>query len=177
MKFNSIAIAAVVALAVMTQAAQAQVSDSQTFRVIVPQNISITAPTPLVVDTHDGTDGDFAMPPQLWNVRGNVAAGVTVSFQVDSPFVHTTDGTQIIDASMNVASPINTVGPAVWTSTGATTVATDYAGGSNTATVTYVSDAPGRGDFAVSVAFRGGSFGSFLAGSYETTVTGTVTQN
>ncbi len=168
---------ALVAMGALAQTAQAQVSDQQTFRVIVPSNILITAPTPLVQDTHDGTDGDFALLPQLWNVRGNVATGVTVNFVVDAPFTHTTDNTQVRDASISVAAPINTVGPAAWTVAGSSSAATDYANSVDTATVTYSSNQPGRGDFAVSVAFKGGAFGSFLAGNYETTVTGTVSAN
>ncbi|MEZ5941455.1 MAG: hypothetical protein R3C18_08700 [Planctomycetaceae bacterium] len=178
MKTKILAVAALVAAVAIPQIANAQASDSQLFRVIVPSNISITAPVATVSDTHDGADGDFGLPPQLWNVRGNVSGGVSVTWVVGSPFIHTTDSSQVIDARIAVAAPINTVGPATWTSSGATSASTSTSTATpRTASVTYVSDGPGRGDFGVSVSFQGGSYGSFLAGSYETTVTGTVTQN
>ena len=175
MNLNKILIAAVVAMGAMAPSAFAQVSDVQTFQVLVPSSISILAPTPLVTDTHDGSDGDFAFLPQLWNVRGNVSTGVTVDFTVDGPFVHVTDNTQVRDAQLTVASPIN-VGASAWSlASGSNSVAT--AGTGTTGTVTYSTTGPSTGDFAVTVAFKGGTFGTFLAGVYETTVTGTVTQN
>lgn len=155
-------------------AANAQSTDSQIFTVRVPQNISITAPSDLLIN-HDLSDADQAFAAQAWDVRGNTAAGVTVNFTVNTPFVHQTNNTFKRDAKLSLVKG-TTSGPANWTVTSSTDQ-TNYAGSKNNATVTATSDGSGRANMLVSVSFITGDVGSVLSGDYVTTVIGTVSAN
>lgn len=154
--------------------AEAQVTASQKFTVTVPTNIDITAPSDVAI-THDESDNDQAFPAQQWNVRGNIAAGVSVSFSTDQAFTHTTDSSFQRDAKLDLALA-SSDGPAVW-SVGVASDTTDYANADGQATVQASSDGVGSAAFDLSVTFITDTFGSFAAGDYETTVTGTVTAN
>lgn len=154
--------------------AQTTATATQKFKVIVPANISITAPANVVI-THDQTDNDQAFPPQQWTVRGNTLAGVAVSFSTQSPFVHTTDPTFKRDAQLSLGvGP--TTGPATWNITTASD-ATNYLNADDTATVTASSSGIGKAVFQVNMKFLTNGFGTFAAGDYESTVVGTVTSN
>lgn len=162
------------AIAVGIPVAEAQTTDSQIFTVRVPQNISITAPSDVLIN-HDLTSADQAFGAQAWDVRGNTASGVTVNFAVNSPFVNQTNNTFKRDARLSLAKG-TTTGTANWTVTTATDQ-TNYTGSDNSATVTASSDGAGRANMLLTVTFVTGDIGSVLAGDYVTTVTGTVTAN
>ena len=144
---------------------------SQTFRVVVRTNISITA-TELVEITHDESDADQSFPAQQWVVKGNVNEGVLVTFVAQTPFIHTVDDTFKRDARLSLAVA-SSVGPATWTVTEPTDE-TDYGTDVNTASVAATSDGVGRANFDLSVQFITDDFGTFAAGNYESTVVGTV---
>jgi hypothetical protein len=156
------------------QAAQAQTTDSQAFTVRVPQNISISAPSDVLIN-HDLTNADQAFGAQAWDVRGNTPSGVTVNFSVTSPFTNQTNNTFKRDARLSLVKG-TTTGTANWTVTTATDQ-TNYTGSDNGATVTASSDGAGRANMLLTVTFVTGDIGSVLAGDYVTTVTGTVTAN
>ncbi len=150
----------------------AQTSGTQTFKVIVPANISITAPSNVVI-THDQTEADQAFPAQQWIVKGNSLAGVNVSFSTNTAFVHKTDSTFKRNAQLGLAVA-SSVGPATWTVASAADT-TDYINSDEVATVAASSNGVGKATFDLTMKFVTDGFGSFAAGDYESTVTGTVT--
>lgn len=149
-------------------------SGTQKFKVVVPSNISITAPADVTIN-HDESDSNQAFPVQLWTVKGNTLAGVNVSFSTNTAFTHTTDNTWKRDAQLALSVASNQ-GPATWNVTQGSD-ATDYGNSDEVATVTASSNGVGRADFNLAVTFVTDTFGTFAAGDYETTVTGTVSSN
>lgn len=165
---------ALIALATLASNAAAATTASQKYTVTVPTNISITAPADVSI-THDETDSDQPFPAQQWTVKGNVLAGVSVSFTTGSAFTHTTDPSFKRDAKLDLSVASNN-GPGTWTVTQATDQ-TDYSSSDELATVQAGSDGVGRATFDLAVSFITEEFGTFAAGDYDTTVTGTVTAN
>ena len=149
-------------------------SDNQKYKVTVPTNISITAPADATI-THDESDNNQAFPVQQWEVKGNASAGVNVSFATDQAFTHTVDNSFKRDAQLAL-SVASSIGPANWNVSQASD-STDYAGSDEVATVAAASDGVGRATFDLAVTFVTDSFGTFAAGDYELTVTGTVSSN
>ena len=147
---------------------------TQKFTVVVPSNVSITAPANASIN-HDETDNNQSFPNQQWTVKGNVLNGVSVSFSTDQAFTHTTDSSFKRDASISLAEASH-LGPATWSISQASD-STNYSGGDGVATVAASSNGVGRATFNLGVAFVTGSYGTFAAGNYEMTVTGTVTAN
>lgn len=165
---------AVLLLASSASTAMAQSTASQRFTVTVPSAISITAPANASL-THDETENNQFFPAQNWIVRGNSLAGVTVSFSTGSAFQHTTDVNARRDASLGLTVN-SSVGSAAWVvNQGSDT--TDHANNDGIATVQVSSNGFGLANLDVTVGFITNEFGSFPAGDYETTVTGTVTAN
>ncbi|TWT53973.1 hypothetical protein Pla22_16070 [Rubripirellula amarantea] len=161
-------------LVVSTSGVYAATTQNQKFTVNVPAAISITAPTNVSI-THDETELDQAFPVQEWVVKGNSLDGVTASFSTASAFVHTTDASAKRDAALGLAVT-SSVGGANWNVTTAAD-STDYVNNDPVATVQVTSDGFGFANMGLTVSFITDGFGSFPAGAYETTVTGTVTGN
>ncbi|MCA9194219.1 MAG: hypothetical protein KDB03_20765 [Planctomycetales bacterium] len=153
--------------------AQQSQTDSQGFKVIVPANISITAPDAVEL-THDQSDNNQTFPAQSWIVKGNLLNGVNVSFATASPFVHTS-GNFKRDAGLALALG-TTQGPATWTIT-TPTDATNYGNSVDSASVAASSNGVGRADLDLTVTFVTEQFGIFAAGDYNLTVVGTVAGN
>lgn len=174
-KVRILALLTVATSLVTVQTATAQTSGDQTFTVIVPTSISITPPNNAVELTHDLSDSTQAFPPQTWLVRGNVGAGVTVTFTAETPFIHATDPNSKRDLQLGVAVG-SKQGSANWT-VGTATDATNYSGGTNNATVTVSSNGAGRASLNLSVGFITEEFGTFTNGNYVSTITGTVAAN
>ncbi len=170
---SAFALVAVLSLT-STSYAQTSATASQTFTVRVPANVSITAPSNVLIN-HDTTDTNQVFPNQSWSVKGNVQNGVSVSFATNHAFVHTTDSSFKRNAKLDLAVASST-GPATWTVTKATDT-TDYATSANVASVTASSNGVGKASFNLGVTFITDVFGTFAAGDYATTVTGTVTAN
>ena len=170
-RINLLAIALIVSL---SSVASAQTTGSQKYTVTVPTNISITAPVDATI-THDESDNDQAFPAQQWTVKGNTLAGVSVTFETDQAFTHTTDNSFKRDAKLDLSINTNS-GPATWNISQASDQ-TDYDNSDEVASVQASSDGVGRATFDLAVSFLTGEYGSFAAGDYETTVTGTVTSN
>ncbi len=169
--------AAFAACLLASNAVQAQLqtaTDSQRFVVAVPGNVQIIAPPDILV-VHNGGNADEVFPPQLWEVRGNVVNGVTTNFEVMQPFVHSIDPTLMRDARLDIVIS-STLGPANWIVSTASDV-TDYQNGDNDALVQITSDFVGWAFVDLTVTFRTVAFAQLMAGSYETTVIGTVTEN
>jgi hypothetical protein len=176
--FRKISIVALVACATITtnlQTASAQTTGSQTFTVVVPTSISITPPSNAVQLNHDQTDNPQVFPAQAWLVRGNVRAGVNVSFTAGSPFVNTTDANSKRDLKLDVAVG-SSQGPASW-NVEVPTATTNFTTGSDTATVTVRSNNAGRASLNLSVSFITNDFGTFANGDYVSTITGTIAAN
>ena len=154
--------------------AMAQTSGSQKFRVVVPTSISITAPNEVEIN-HDESDNDQSFDPQQWIVKANVTQGVNVSFATTTPFTHTTLPQFKRDARLGL-STASSIGPAEWEVTQETDQ-TDYANDDGVALVTAVSNGVGRATFNLAVQFITDDYGTFAAGTYESTVVGTVSAN
>jgi hypothetical protein len=164
------------AFLVAAQVAQSALTDNQKFTVTVAKNVSITAPVAdqsVAMDPNSNSNVSF--PAQVWNVKGNTLNGVSVTFSTDQAFTNTTDNTYKRDAQLSLATA-SSVGPAAWT-IGTGTDATNYAGGDGVATVTASSNKPGQANFNLTVDFLTVDASEVAEGSYETTVTGTVTEN
>lgn len=174
MKIQLRILTAVVAVCALSNVASAQVTDSQKFTVTVPSNLSITAPVDVAI-THDETNSNQAFPAQSWQVVGNTVTGVSVSFATGSAFVHSSDPTYKRDAQLGLTLGTST-GPGAWTISQASDV-TDYSNSDDIATVTATSNGTSTASFNLAVSFITDTYGSFPAGDYETTVTGTVTAN
>lgn len=167
-------VAAVLSATLVAGTASAQVTDSQKFTVTVPTNISIVAPIDAAL-THDETNSNQPFPSQAWTVVGNSLTGVSVSFSTATAFVHSADPQYKRDAQLGLAVTTSS-GPGTWT-VGQASDSTDYVNTDNVATVTASSNGTSSATFALAVSFITGTYGSFPAGDYATTVTGTVTAN
>ena len=165
---------AALALVTLSSTAMAQTQDTQKFTVLVPGAISIVAPGDTQI-IHDESENDQTFASQGWLVSGNVLAGVAVSISTDDWFQHTTDPTGQRDAKIDL-SVGSTTGAANWTITQAS-AQTDYSNTTKVATVQATSDNAGSATLNVDMTFITDGFGSFPAGNYETTVTGTVASN
>ena len=158
--------------------ADAQVTDTERFRVTVPSQLTITAPQALVSITHDETDADQPFPPQPWNVTANALLGATVSFSTDQAFTHTLDPTFKRDARLDL-SVASSDAPAAWT----VLIGSDQTDYDNlvlpdeVATVTAASIRPGDASFNLGVTFLTVDHSTLAEGDYEMTVTGTLTAN
>ena len=165
---------AVLSTCFVVESGSAQTTDSQKFTVTVPTNISIVAPVDAAL-THDETNSNQAFPSQAWQVVGNNLEGVSVSFSTTSAFVHSADPSYKRDAQLGLVVSTSS-GPGTWNVTQGSDT-TDYANSDNEATVTAASNGTSNATFGLAVSFITGTYGSFPAGDYETTVTGTVTAN
>ncbi len=161
-------------VAASTSSVMGATTASQKFTVTVPSAISITAPANTTL-THDESENNQPFPAQPWVVKGNSLAGVTVSLKTTQPFTHKVDPSSKRNAQIGL-SVGSSVGAAAWTVTKATDV-TDYATNKVEASVQASSNGFGRATLDVAVSFITDGFGTFAAGEYETTVTGTVTSN
>lgn len=144
---------------------------SQTFTVVVPQNISIAAPSAVAL-THDESNNNQSFGNQSWLVKGNVRNGVVVTFSTGSAFTHATDNTFKRNAKLDLGVA-SFSGPATWTVSKASDT-TDYRKSDEVAQVEANSDGVGRANFDLGVTFITEEFGVFADGLYVTTVTGTV---
>lgn len=156
----------------MASTASAQTSGSQGFSVIVPTSLSIVAPSSTTSVNHNETDSPQAFPAQVWAVRGNLRSGVNVNFTTTSPFVHAEDPEFRRNAQLDLAVG-TTQGPALWTVAKASD-ATAYATGDNDAQVSVSSSGVGRANLNLTVSFITDDFGTLAAGTYATTVVGTI---
>lgn len=151
-----------------------QTVDSQKFTVTVPTSIAIIAPENASI-IHDESENDQTFPAQSWVIKGNSTSGVTATFATAQPFTHTLDASQMRDVQLGLAVG-SSIGGATWT-LGQAADATDYANNDDVASVQVSSNGFGSANMDVSVTFVTNGFGTFLAGDYDTTVTGTVTAN
>jgi hypothetical protein len=164
-------VAVVAVLALAPSSVHAQTTASQLYSIVVPSSISISAPTETVNLVHDQSDNPQAFPTQTWAVRGNAKNGMTVSFASQS-FANTLEPTFKRNAKLDLTvKSFN--GTGVWNVSVPSSTST-----SNTpATVTATSNGVGRASLDLVVSFLTEDFSSFVAGSYTTTVVGTVAAN
>lgn len=151
-----------------------QTSGNQSYKVIVPTSISISAPAAVTI-THDQSNAAQPFPPQPWVVKGNIRNGVNVTFTTGSAFVNKDDATQKRDAKLTLAIG-DTAGSGAWT-LGTATDKTNYLQSDEVAQVTASSNGVGRANLNLTVEFETVEFGLFAAGEYSTVITGTVTAN
>lgn len=165
-----VAVIAVVTFAANSASAQ---TAEQTYTVVVPTGLSITAPAAAQL-VHDESNDEQAFPPQEWVVKGNAAAGLNVTFATQDTFKHSSGSNQ---RNARLALAVGaTQGAATWNVTKATDV-TDYATSDQVADVTASSNGVGRANLALTVNFVTEEFGVFAAGDYDLVVVGTVAAN
>ena len=166
--------AALLVSAFAVSQADAQVSDTETFTVNVPAELTITAPTATVAITHDTTDANQAFPAQAWAVTQNGSVGANVTFSVSSAF---TNGASKRDVGLALAIGSSDSGSG-WTVTTATDQ-TDYANATpdETAIVSANATAAGNATFDLTVTFLDTNYSLLTTGAYSTTVTGTISAN
>jgi hypothetical protein len=138
--------------------------------------LRIVGPGNSALLTHDGTDADQRFGQQQWAIRNNFHRGATVTFETRTAFRNTTAaGTIKRDARIQMGIARQEAG-ANW----AVTTATDqtrYASGDEFAIVTATSTVRGDAVFDIFVTFVTSDFGTLRAGTYSTTVIGTITAN
>lgn len=154
----------------LSTSAQAQVNDSELFRVTVKSRLSIAAPTGTVSQFHDETDNDQSFPLQRWTVISNNVAGATAVFETTQAFTHTVDSTYKRDASLALALVSGTS----WNVT-TPTATTAYASSNEVVSVAAESSGPGSAAFDLAVSLVEETFADLAAGDYEMTVVGTLT--
>ena len=176
MKSKLLTLVVLVAVAAAASCSWAATTASQSFTVTVPTNLSITAPAAASL-THDMTNSNQAFPAQAWVVTGNTKNGVNVTLVAGSPFTNTADSAAVRDVQLGLSMG-NSVGSGAWTVTTASD-STNYANASPklTATVAASSNGVGSGTLNLTVTFVTNNIATVEAGSYTTTVTGTVASN
>jgi|CXWL01.1.fsa_nt_gi hypothetical protein len=170
-KFFAPAILATLTLS-FAASAEAQLTDTETFRVTVNSLMSVQAPAALVSQVHDETDNDQSFPVQQWLVTANNAIGATVVFQTDQAFTHTLDNSYKRDAGITLALASG----AAWTVT-VPSATTDYVGGTEVVSVAAGSNTAGSAAFDIGVTLVEETFSDLASGDYEMTITGTLTAN
>lgn len=168
-KFYALAVLAALTVGLATSA-NAQVTDTETFRVTVNSLLSIQAPTALVSQIHDETDNDQSFPLQRWLVTANNAIGATAVFETDQCFTHTVDPTYKRDADLS----LTLVSGAAWSVTTASAT-TNYATSLEVVSVAAESNTAGAASFDLGVSLVEETFADLASGDYELTITGTLT--
>lgn len=167
-------VAAAAAVVGAPAGAQAQLTDSdtQTFTVTIAPVISINAPiTGGVTIAHNTLDANQAFAAQTWTAISNNGAGATVDFVI-TPF---SNGTTQRNARLTTGLASSDAGSG-WSMT-TITGTTDYTSGTPNATVSAASTAPGNATFGLNVTFLDTDYSLLPAGSFVSTVTGTITAN
>ncbi|MEZ6090553.1 MAG: hypothetical protein R3C05_21540 [Pirellulaceae bacterium] len=155
-----------------SSSSQAQLTDSELFRVTVKPRMSIAAPTGTVSQFHDETDNNQNFPLQRWLVVSNHVAGATAVFETTQAFTHTVDSTYKRDASLS----LSLVSGSTWNVT-TPTATTAYASSDEVVSVAAESTGPGSAAFDLAVSLVEEAFADLAAGDYEMTVVGTLTAN
>jgi hypothetical protein len=170
------------AIAVLSQTASAQTTDTQRFTVTVPSTLSITGPADQTL-THDTTNNNQVFVPgsntaNHWAVQCNSGAGATVNLRTNTPFTHTSNSVYKRDAKLDLAvsSSDNNGTSAIWT-VSTPSDQTNYAGSDNVAAVQATSSLPGKATLALSVTFITSTYSTLLQGDYQIDVVGTIAAN
>jgi hypothetical protein len=149
--------------------------ETQRFCVRIPSHMTVTAPTSVVVLTHDESGNDQTFAKQHWDVQANINRGVTVSFSTNQAFTNSVDATFKRDARLDLAvSSADT--SAGWTIEVASDQ-TNHASSDELATVQARSIKPGSATFDLTVTFVADSNTPLAPPDYELEITGTLTAN
>ncbi|MBC8115497.1 MAG: hypothetical protein H7062_14020 [Candidatus Saccharimonas sp.] len=131
---------------------------------------------PATTITHDGTNNDQPFGLQQWEIRDNAKRGATVTFETRTAFRNTAGpGTVKRDARLQMSIARQEAG-GDWVVTQATDQ-TNYAVGDEFAIVSATSTDRGDATFNIFVTFVTSDFSTLRAGTYSTTVIGTVSAN
>jgi len=152
----------------------AQTTDSETFRIRVPGEVSINATNHFAALAHDETDNNQTFPWQLWEIVSRGSKGAIVTFETDHAFTNTSNSSSKRDVQLVLEiDTIKTKPKPKWKLIQGTDQ-TDYNGGDEVAVVSADSKKAGPAYFRLQVNFIEESFASLQAGDYELTVTGTI---
>lgn len=161
------------ALVVLASQSGAFAQNSQTFNVVVPSVITITAPSAVSIN-HNQTDANQVFPVQAWSAKCNNGIGGTVSFSTNNAFLAVVNGTTYKrHAQLNLA-----VGSADAGSGWNTLIASDTTTASDeVATVSAVSLKPGDATLNLTMTFLDTDFSVLPAATFALTVTATISAN
>lgn len=151
-----------------------QTSGSEIFEVTVASTMSIVAP-PAAAIVHDTSDNDQVFPVQNWLAHTTGLTGANVTLEAQSPFTNAADASFQRDVRLDLAISSSDA-TANWTVT-SSTAQTSYGTGQTTAAVAAQSSGPGLGQLGLTVTFVETGYSSLAAGSYLTTVVGTISSN
>ena len=171
-RFAQIGMALLLALG-FSQSVNAQ-DATQVFEVTVLNSMTLIAP-PAAAIVHDTSDNDQVFPVQNWIAQTTGLTGATVTLEAQGPFVNVLNSNFQRDVRLDLAITSSDA-LANWTVTSSTDQ-TDYAGGTQTATVAAQSTGAGLGQLGLTVSFVETDYSSLGAGAYTTTVEGTITAN
>lgn len=157
---------------------QAATSSSSQFNLnvnpVLRGRLRIVGPASTTI-THDGTDSDQPFGLQQWDVRNNARNGATVTFSTSTAFRNTTVTTVKRDARLRVG--IARMDPGANWAISQLIDQTNYLAGDEYAAVSVTSTTRGDATFNLFVSFVTSDFGTLRAGTYTTTVVGTITAN
>ena len=157
--------------------ANAQSTDSQVFNVDIPTLVSIAAPSTESFDMNNPSNQINGAVSFLdtapWVCTSNSDKGATVEFEAQGPFTNSLGGAPI-DATLSIYG-IQSDPNGVWS---VTIPSASTSGAGTTALVQATSTLPGPADFDVDITFNNpGGFTDLVAGTYTTTVSGTISGN
>lgn len=162
----------IVTMSAFVQPARGQALQ-QDYSVYVPPFMTLTQLFPDRTQNHPGTSADVPLGSSLWIGRTASNTGSTIRLATDTPFQNLTNPNAKRDAHLFVPGYF---GFGNWSADTAVDQ-TDYAIGKNDAAVEFSSTGPGIIWIPLRVTFLTGNVNTLAGGTYQITVTGTITAN
>ena len=156
--------------------------DARVYRVAIPNGLTLNALSSTQTSTHPLTATNLNFFNSNWFVNANNGAGANATFTA-GPFVNLSDSSFRRDVHLRLRaldnnSIISQIFGIQWPWQYETrNDRTRYASGDNTARVSLNSTFAGSAQVSIRVRFITGDVDSLAAGTYQTTVVGTITAN
>lgn len=154
--------------------ASAQTLDN-TFTLTVPPVMTLTALRGPQFQNHPNTAANVAFTNSVWLARTAASNGSTVTFTTDHAFQNVTAPSQKRDVQLRL--PFMFVSPGSGWAFDTNVDQTDHAIGDEIAMVQVSSQTAGVALIFMNVTFITGDVSSLAGGTYEVTVTGTISEN
>lgn len=148
---------------------------SNNFVLTVPAYMELTALRGPQFQSHPGTAADLTFTNSVWWARTASASGSTVTFTTDRAFQNVADASKKRDVRLRL--PFMYVSPGSGWEFETNTDQSDYAIGDEIAAVQVTSSSAGVALVFMQVTFITGDVSTLTGGTYELTVTGTISQN
>lgn len=154
--------------------ASAQTFDN-TFTITVPPAMTLTALRGPQFQNHPNTAANLTFTNSVWMARTASANGSTVTFTTDHAFQNVSAPSLKRDVQLRL--PFMFVSPGSGWAFDTNVDQTNYAAGDEVAMVQVSSQTAGVALIFMNVTFITGDVSTLAGGSYEVTVTGTISQN